>query len=151
MFAFARGTHDRGRCFPAFPRRDEMPCPCSASLTRYSPALCCPWENQRSAGTRWGIAGTGGAVPARGAAPHPRAAPADSSGCGSSVRELRGKWNADVAGTGGNCSSLWGSETILGTVGGQAGSPLLPRPLQPHPCTVRVQKAAWRVLIEQER
>lgn len=46
MFAFARGTRDRGRCFPTFPRRDETPCPRSASLSRHFPALCWPEEEQ---------------------------------------------------------------------------------------------------------
>lgn len=39
-----------------------------------------------------------------------------------------------------------------GLQGDKVGSPLSPRPpLQPHPSTVRVQTAAGRVLIEQER
>lgn len=100
MFAFARGTHDRGRCFPAFPRRDETPCPRSASLGSRFPALCCPRRSSPSPGMFWGHRWHG-----RGSS-SPLPAPADSSSGG----ELRGKWDADAAGIGGN----W-SETIPGT------------------------------------
>lgn len=45
MFAFARGTHDRGRCFPAFPRRK-----CRVRAQHPSPDPSLPWEKhpQRS-------------------------------------------------------------------------------------------------------
>lgn len=74
--------------------------------------LPCPGRSSPSARTCRGSAATGGAG---------QILTPDSSGCGSSLGELRGKWDAGVAGTGGNCSSSCGSETTLGTLGGHRG------------------------------
>jgi len=62
-FAFARGTRGCGRCFPAFPRCNEKPWPCSASLTRRFPALCFPRENQSQCWDLLGALGRSGAHP----------------------------------------------------------------------------------------
>lgn len=126
--AFARGTHGCRRSFPAFPRHNETPCPCSASLAGCFPAPRFPWENQPQHGDlpEASLGVRGGPVPAHGAAPCPRTTRPGSSGYGPPSREFWGKRDVDGGGVGGSCPSLGGSDTPLGTSRGQMGSPLPP-------------------------
>lgn len=118
-FAFAPGTHGCGGCFPAFPRHNETPRPCSASLTGRFPAPRFPWENQPQCwdapGASLGPWGGGVRSPPAGQ-PVPTAPAADL---------IAGIWGSkrDVGGVGGNCLSSRGTPPHLRTLRGTDGVP----------------------------